>query len=207
MQKELIRYSSPCRRVKKTPRATVRPKEKKQVLVTPDFREEWDQVTVAPDERRTTVFSKGTWKADKDCRPRGGQHEPNSTLGESEQCRYAQKKPKKKKISETIKRPIPSRNPNCTRLVWNPKWVDSRIIFDHQKRQDTKIIKTPRVIKVRPRFDQDSTRPQTKNKAEIEETNGQGEGVTKWKGCLVMRVKLKNRGDKETREKNKQRTM
>lgn len=102
----------PCRRVKKTPRETVRPKEKKQDPVNPDFKEEWDQVTVAPEESSTTVFNKGTWKASKEQRPRGGQHDPNSTLGDNEQCRYAQKKLRKKKISETIKRPIPSRNPN-----------------------------------------------------------------------------------------------
>jgi len=190
MQKELIWYSKHCSRVKKTPSKTVRNKDNKQEPFAPYIKEEWDQVTVAPDVSSTTVFNSGTWKADKDWRPRGGQHEPSSTLGEREQCRYAQKKPKKKKISETIKRHIPSRNPNCTRKVWNPKVVDSRITLDHQNRQVTKIIKTPRASKSRPRWDQDSTRPQTKNKAENEPTNGQGEGVTRWKGCLVMLVKL-----------------
>jgi len=180
MQKEHIWYSTPCNRVKNKPRATVRPSEKKEEAVNPDFREEWDQVTVAPEVSRTTVFNSGTWKADKDCRPRGGQQEPNSTLGESEQCRYAQKKPKKKKISETMKRPIPSRKPNWTRLVWKPSIVDSVIIFDHQKKQVTPIKIRPVESKSRPRLDQESTRPQTKNKAENEATKGQGEGVTRW---------------------------
>ena len=191
MQKELKWYSRPCNRVKKTPRDTVRAREKKQVRVQQDFREEWDQVTVAPEESRTTVFNKGTWKAFKDCRPRGGQQEPNSTLGDNEQCRYAQKKPKKKKISETIKRPIPSRNPNWTRLVWNPNDVDSRIILDHQKEQVKNTISTPRISKLRPRFDQESTRPTTMNSEEIEATKGQGEGVTRWKGCLDTQGKLR----------------
>jgi len=190
MQKEDKWYSRPCNRVKNTPRNTVRPRERKQVRVEQEIREEWDQVTVAPEESRTTVFNKGTWKAFKEFRPRGGQQEPNSTLGDNEQCRYAQKKPKKKKISETIKRPIPSRKPNWTRIVWNPWWVDSRITFDHQKRQVTKIINKPRVNKSVPRLDQDSTRPNTKNKAEIEANNGQGEGDTRWKGCLDTLWKL-----------------
>jgi len=102
--------------VKKAPRRTVVPKAAKLVGVDPVFRAECDQVTVAPDESRTTVFNSGTWKAERDCRPRGGQHEPNSTFGDNEQCRYAQKKPTKKKISETIKRPIPKHKPYCTRL-------------------------------------------------------------------------------------------
>lgn len=60
MQKELKWYSIPCSRVKKTPRETVRPKEIKHVPVAPDFNEECDQVTVAPEVSRTTVFNKGT---------------------------------------------------------------------------------------------------------------------------------------------------
>jgi len=121
---------------KKIPRATVIPSEMKQEPTEPDFKEEWDQVTVAPEESKTTVFKRGIWKADNERTPGGGQIEPNSTLGDKEQCRYAQKNPMKKKTSETINRPIPSRKPSWTRLVWNPKEVDSRTTLDHQKRQD-----------------------------------------------------------------------
>ena len=53
------------------------------------------------------------------------------------------------------------------------------------------IIETPRVNKCRPRLDQDSTRPHTKNNAENEANKGQGEGVTRWKGCLVMQGLLR----------------
>jgi len=97
---------------KKNPRATVSPRPRKQEPSKPVFKELWDHVTVAPEESKTTVFKRGIWKADKERTPGGGQHEPNSTLGDKEQCRYAQKKPKKKKTSETIKRPIPSRKPS-----------------------------------------------------------------------------------------------
>lgn len=103
--------------MKKAPRRAVVPKAAKLVVVDPLFSAECDQDTVAPDESRTTVFNSGTWKAESERRPRGGQHEPISTLGDNEQCRYAQKKLTKKKISEIIKRPIPKRKPYCTRLV------------------------------------------------------------------------------------------
>ena len=53
--------------------------------VSPDLSAEWLQVTVAPEESRTKVFKSGTWKAESEERPRGGQEEPNSTLGDNEQ--------------------------------------------------------------------------------------------------------------------------
>jgi len=55
--------------------------------VDPDFKAAWDQVTVAPEVSKTTVFNSGTWKAERDLRPRGGQLEPNSTFGDKEQCK------------------------------------------------------------------------------------------------------------------------
>ena len=103
--------------MKNAPKRTVKPKANKLKKEHPSFKAACDQVTVAPEASRTTVFKRGTWKALSDWRPGGGQQEPNSTFGDNEQCKYAQKKPKKKKISETIKRPIPKRKPYCTRLV------------------------------------------------------------------------------------------
>ena len=72
---------------------------------------------MAPEERRTTVFRRGTEKAVSDWIPAGGHADPNSIFGDNAQCRYDQKNPRKKKISETIKRPIPKRRPDCTRNV------------------------------------------------------------------------------------------
>jgi len=158
--------------------------------VDPAFIAAWDQVTVAPDVSNTTVFNSGMWKAERELRPGGGQQEPNSTAGDNEQCKYAQKNPKKKKISETIKRPIPKRKPYWTRLVWKPSNVDSTTILDHQKAQVARTSKRPSTNRKEPMADQDITRPDTKIRAETEPSNGQGEGDTKWKGCLDIRLDL-----------------
>jgi hypothetical protein len=121
--------------VKKRPRRTVVAKEEKHEETQPAFSEAWDQVIVRPEQRRTTVLRRGREKASKGMIPGGGHVEPNSTLGESAQCRYAQKKPKKKKISEAMKRSIPRRKPDWTRVVCEPRKVDSKITSYHQKRE------------------------------------------------------------------------
>jgi len=46
--------------VKKRPNDTVKQRATKEEKGSPVFKEACDQVTVAPEERRTTVFSRGT---------------------------------------------------------------------------------------------------------------------------------------------------
>ena len=50
-------------------------------------REEWDQVRVTQEVRRTTVLRRGRPEKGTEIRPVGGQHEPSSILGDKEQCK------------------------------------------------------------------------------------------------------------------------
>ena len=47
--------------------------------------------------------------------------------------------------------------------------------------------RSPRISIAEPELDQDRARPPTKKNAEVEPSSGQGEGVTKWKGCFVIK--------------------
>jgi hypothetical protein len=71
-----------CRAVKYTPKITVKSSpckaEEKFLLM----RAWCAQVTDTPDDKRTIVFSRGTWKGLKVARPVGGQTLPNSTVGD-----------------------------------------------------------------------------------------------------------------------------
>lgn len=69
----------------------------------------WDQVIVKPEEIRIIVFNKGISQGLKGWIPNGGQSCPISILGAKEEWKKAQKKEKKNKISEIIKRIIPLR--------------------------------------------------------------------------------------------------
>jgi hypothetical protein len=60
------------------------------------------------------VFRRGICKGLKGEMPVGGQIAPNSTAGERLLWKKAQKNEIKKKISETINRIIPHRNPRVT---------------------------------------------------------------------------------------------
>ena len=57
------------------------------------------------------MLHKGTEKALITSNPTGGQTHPNSMVGHKLLVKYAQKKEKKKKTSETINKIIPVRNP------------------------------------------------------------------------------------------------
>jgi hypothetical protein len=61
-----------------------------------------DQVTVQPDNKRIMVFKNGISQGLKTFIPLGGQIEPMSTVGAKLLWKKAQKKAKKKSISETI---------------------------------------------------------------------------------------------------------
>ena len=67
----------------------------------------WDQVTVTPEANKIAVLSKGIWRGLKGWTPKGGQLPPISKVGAKLLWKNAQKKDKKKKISDTINNNIP----------------------------------------------------------------------------------------------------
>ena len=86
----------------------------------PSIKEWWLQVTVTPELNKIKVFNKGTCQGLKVWIPTGGQIPPISTVADKLLWKKAQKKDKKKKISEIINNPIPHRIPNSTIPVWIP---------------------------------------------------------------------------------------
>jgi len=88
-------------------------------------------VTVAPDDSKMTVFSKGTSNGGIAATPVGGQHLPASTLGLSDAWKKAQKNARKKNTSETINKIIPIRNPASTWEECFPWNVASRATSRH----------------------------------------------------------------------------
>lgn len=76
--------------------------------------------------------------------PVGGHEQPNSGVGANLLWKKAQKKAKKNRISETIKRIIPQRNPVITGDVWNPIKVLSRTTSRHHWIIVVIVIKIPK---------------------------------------------------------------
>ena len=75
---------------------------------------------MAPDDKRIVVLSIGTSKGLIASIPTGGHTLPTSMFGLSEAWKNAQKKARKKKTSEQIKRTIPMRIPLSTLRVCFP---------------------------------------------------------------------------------------
>jgi hypothetical protein len=63
------------------------------------------------------VFKVGIALASRGSIPKGGQRLPNSTAGDSEECKYPQKIKEKKIISVNINKVIPKINPFITTVV------------------------------------------------------------------------------------------
>jgi len=140
----------------------------------------WAQVTLTPEDRRTIVFNKGTWKGLKAKIPKGGQRAPTSTVGVSLLWKKAQKKETKKKISETINRAIPHRSPSSVIEVWSPWRHPSRAISRHHWTiTKAKIInpKKKRIIELA--WNQNSIPEVIKNPPKAL-TRGQGDSSTIW---------------------------
>ena len=147
---------------------------------SPSINAWWAQVTLTPDETKTIVLSKGTWKGLKVEIPKGGQRAPTSVLGAKLEWKKAQKNLKKKKISETIKRAIPPRNPSSTMEVWRP-WVEpSREISRHHWIITNIIIKRPIIINFISERWNHLTIPLVRNNPPMEPRRGQGDSSTIW---------------------------
>jgi len=112
--------------------------------------------------------------------PNGGQTDPISTLGDNLLWKNAQKKLRKKKISETINNAIPQRSPNSTIEVCKPWIAPSRLISRHH--WTITIISNNIPIKnniIEFKWNQE-TIPVVKYKPPIAPNKGQGDSSTIW---------------------------
>ena len=91
----------------------------------------WAHVTLTPDLIKIIVLSRGIWKGLKGIILVGGHIAPISILGDKLLWKKAQKKERKKKISETINKIIPHRSPLTTKIVCLPWRVPSRQTSRH----------------------------------------------------------------------------
>ena len=113
-------YSYAWSMVKYNPRIIVKPNLWTAWVWLDSMMAWWAQVTVAPEDNKMVVFSKGIWKGLKGWIPRGGQYIPISTVGAKLLWKNAQKKEKKKRTSDKINKIIPHRKPVVTIDVWRP---------------------------------------------------------------------------------------
>lgn len=134
----------------------------------------WAHVIVTPELNKIAVFNKGTWNGLKIKIPDGGQILPNSVDGDKLEWKKAQKKLIKKKISETINKIIPQRNPSITGKVWSPWKVPSREISRHHWYIVKIVIKFPKINNEESYWWNHLINPETTVKAPIAPVKGQG---------------------------------
>ena len=144
------------------------------------MREWWAQVTLAPEEIKIIVLSKGTSKGLKGDSPKGGQTEPSSIVGAKLLWKNAQKKEEKNKTSETINKIIPYRNPSSTIEECKPWKAPSTETSRHHWTIVIRIIINPKNIKFAEFMWNHFTSPQVKKNAPMEAINGHGDSSTKW---------------------------
>ena len=145
----------------------------------------WDQVTVTPDDRRTTVFSKGTPQGERGLIPVGGQIFPISIVGANLLWKNLQKKAKKKQTSDKIKKIIPIRRPRVVINLWNPCIVLSRVTSRHHWYIVIVIINNPISISLIDCVWNHTAVPLVMNKAPKDPVKDHGLISTKWKGLIV----------------------
>jgi len=126
------------------------------------------------------VFNRGTWKGLNTWIPKGGQTLPISTLGDNLLWKKAQKKLKKKKISETINKAIPHRKPNSVIDVCNPWIAPSREMSRHHWTITNPNNNSPVKNKfIEFKWNQE-TMPVVKYNPPIDPNKGQGDSSTIW---------------------------
>ena len=143
-------------------------------------------MTLIPDEINTIVFNKGTWNGLNTLIPKGGQIEPTSILGERLLWKKAQKNLTKKKISDTINKAIPQRNPNSTIEVWSPWIVPSRLISRHHWIITNINIITPKINKIIEFKWNQETIPVVKYNPPTAPNKGHGDSSTIWYGWHII---------------------
>jgi len=142
---------------------------------------EWcAQVTEIPEDNKIIVFNNGTFIASNGKIPIGGQQLPIVTSGANLTWKNAQKKDKKKKISEIINKIIPHRSPISTILECMPWKLPSCLTSFHHWNIVNKIIISPKNIKIEEfKWNQD-TKPIVNEIPPTELIKGQGDSLTKW---------------------------
>ena len=107
-------------------------------------------------------------------------------LGDNLLWKKAQKNLKKKKISDTINKIIPHRNPNSTIEVWSPCIAPSRLISRHHW-IITIISKNIPIKNNKSLFKWNiETIPEVKYNPPIAPNKGQGDSSTIWKGWHIL---------------------
>lgn len=99
-----------------------------------------------PEDNNKAVFNKGITNGLNGEIIVGGQILPISGVGDNLEWKKDQKNDKKKKISDVIKRSIPTFNPNVTFIVWFPWNVLSREISRHHKAETKNTIDILKII-------------------------------------------------------------
>lgn len=188
MVKDASQYSSACSDVKYSPSITV---INSPCLVWEKFLSiiPWcAHVTVTPEAKRIIVFKRGTWKGLKGVTPAGGHWRPISIAGANLLWKKAQKKEKKNRTSDVIKRIIPQRSPLATIRVWRPWKAPSRLMSRHHWMQVKTRIAAPNVNRSILNVWNHFTMPVVIVRAAIAPVSGQGLWSTKWKAWLLFIV-------------------
>ena len=126
------------------------------------------------------MFNNGTWNGLKTLMPKGGQTDPTSIFGDNLLWKNAQKNLTKKKISDTINKAIPHRNPNSTIEVWRPWIAPSRLISRHHWIITNINIIIPNVNKIIEFKWNQETIPVVRYKPPTAPNNGHGDSSTIW---------------------------
>lgn len=137
-------------------------------------------VTLAPEDNKIAVLSKGTLKGSNGYVSKGGQIRPISWTGDILLWKKAQNQAKKNKTSLKIKSIIPHFKPSWTFMEWSPSKTPSREISRHHKKEKKhKIIKFLKNNKEKWNLNIKTT-PDVTPKAENPHNKGHGLKVTKW---------------------------
>ena len=142
-------------------------------------------VTVAPDDSRRIVFSRGTSYGDSGSIPCGGQCAPSSTVGARALWKKAQKMLMKKNTSLTMNRATPRDSPFCTAKVWFPRYVPSADTSRNHRIIANSVDRNPRTTNVRPLANpwKYITPPDVRDSRANDVSRGHGDGSTRWNGC------------------------
>lgn len=130
--KDASLYSMNCKNVKYTPRKIVINKKLLHFFLFPIIIKWWDAVNVTPDLNKIIVFIRGIPIGLNALIPLQGHLWPIKMSGDRDEWKNAQKKERKKKISDVINNIIPNFKPLITSFVCLPSKVDSRIMSRHQ---------------------------------------------------------------------------
>lgn len=148
----------------------------------------WDHVIDTPDDNKMIVFNKGILNWLNGVTLLGGHLKPSVVSGESLEWKKAQKKERKKKISEVINKIIPHFMFLETLKEWHPWNVLSRIISRHHWIV-VKIIRVSPIIDRRKEWKWNhSIKPIVKNNDAKALKIGHGLILTKWKGWFCVNI-------------------